>query len=257
MTTKTLKKTTAMKVWSRLALLAAALTASPVLAGGCHDMTYEAASYTVCEAKAGEDLRLFLNDQDSQPYGNFTAVDSALSAEGKKLAFAMNAGMYLPDRRPVGYYVENHQELARLQRRPGPGNFGLHPNGVFCITPGQFEVVETLAFDAARPDCTYATQSGPMLIMSGAIHPKFSPDSTSTNIRNGVGVSADGKTAYFVISDDYVNFHSFARFFRDALKTPNALFLDGTISRLYAPDLGRDDFGFPMGPIVGLVVPAN
>ncbi|MCX8507754.1 MAG: phosphodiester glycosidase family protein, partial [Rhodobacteraceae bacterium] len=83
------------------------------------------------------------------------------------------------------------------------------------------------------------------------------PDSDSVNIRNGVGVSEDGKRAVFVISDEAVNFHAFARLFRDGLKLPNALFFDGTISRLYAPERGRDDFGFPMGPMVGLVVPAG
>jgi uncharacterized protein YigE (DUF2233 family) len=58
-----------------------------------------------------------------------------------------------------------------------------------------------------------------------------------------------------VISDAPVNFHRFARFFRDGLGVANALYFDGNISRLYAPELGRHDVGFPLGPIVGLVVP--
>ena len=33
------------------------------------------------------------------------------------------------------------------------------------------------------------------------------------------------------------------------------LYFDGNISRLYAPSLGRHDGGFPMGPMVGTVVP--
>ena len=65
------------------------------------------------------------------------------------------------------------------------------------------------------------------------------------------------RTAYFAISNAPVNFHDFASLFRDALHTPEALFFDGHISRLYAPDLGRDDFGFAMGPMVGLAVPAD
>ncbi|MBU2360127.1 MAG: phosphodiester glycosidase family protein, partial [Alphaproteobacteria bacterium] len=74
------------------------------------------------------------------------------------------------------------------------------------------------------------------------------------HIRNGVGTSADGRTAIFAISNDPVNFHTFARFFRDVLKTPNALFFDGSISRLYAPTLNRADFGFAaLGPMVGVV----
>jgi uncharacterized protein YigE (DUF2233 family) len=65
-------------------------------------------------------------------------------------------------------------------------------------------------------------------------------------------VAADG-TAYFAISERPVTFHQFARLFRDRLKTPDALYLDGNVSRLYAPDLGRDDAGFAMGPMLGLV----
>jgi uncharacterized protein YigE (DUF2233 family) len=72
-----------------------------------------------------------------------------------------------------------------------------------------------------------------------------------------VGVSADGRTAYLAISDRPVTFHTFARLFRDGLATPEALYLDGSISRLFAPDLGRADFGRPMGPILGLVAPAE
>jgi uncharacterized protein YigE (DUF2233 family) len=39
-----------------------------------------------------------------------------------------------------------------------------------------------------------------------------------------------------------VNFHDFARFFRDGLGCEDALFLDGgSAPGLYAPELGRDD----------------
>ncbi|MEO1749932.1 MAG: phosphodiester glycosidase family protein, partial [Pseudomonadota bacterium] len=86
-----------------------------------------------------------------------------------------------------------------------------------------------------------------------ALHPRFLPKSDSLHIRNGVGTSADGSKVWFAISQEPVNFHSFARLFRDHLKTPNALFLDGSISKLFAPDLNRRDLGFPMGPIIGVV----
>jgi uncharacterized protein YigE (DUF2233 family) len=45
--------------------------------------------------------------------------------------------------------------------------------------------------------------------------------------------------------------------FRDVLGTPQALYFDGNVSRLFAPGIGRRDLGFPMGPIVGTVVPAG
>ena len=238
-------------------LLALAFLLAPMAADAadCRDMTFEGASYTVCEVQADEDLRLFHSGPDGA-YGSFRNVDAALGAEGKTLGFAMNAGMYHRDLAPVGLYVEDGVEVSKLVTRAGPGNFGLLPNGVFCIGDA-FRVIESRTFKKTKPDCRYATQSGPMLVISGALHPKFLATSDSTNIRNGVGVSADGQVAQFVISGRPVNFHTFARLFRDELGTPDALFLDGSISRLYAPALGRDDFGFPMGPIVGLVVPAD
>jgi uncharacterized protein YigE (DUF2233 family) len=126
---------------------------------------------------------------------------------------------------------------------------------VFSIGTSRIAVIESRAIADKRPKCRYATQSGPMLVIDGALHPLFKPNSDSLNIRNGVGVSPDGKTAFFAISNTRVNFARFARLFRDQLGTPNALYFDGSISRILAPELGRSGAGFSIGPIVGVVVP--
>ncbi|TNF64975.1 MAG: hypothetical protein EP307_01105 [Rhodobacteraceae bacterium] len=203
------------------------------------------------------DLRLFLSDETGAPYWHFDRLDRALRAQGLHLILGMNGGMYHSDRRPVGLYVENGVETQRLMRGAGPGNFGLVPNGVFCIEDGAARVIETEALAAAPRDCRFATQSGPMLVIDGELHPRFLPDSTSRYVRNGVGTSADGKTVFFAISRNPVTFHEFGRFFRDDLGLDQALYLDGNISRLFAPQLGRDDPGFRMGPILGVVAPAG
>lgn len=238
-------------------LLALAFLLAPVAAEAaeCRDTSFEGASYTLCEVTLGEDLRLFHSGPDGA-YGSFRNVDAALGAEGKALGFAMNAGMYHRDLAPVGLYVEEGVETSAIVTSDGPGNFGLLPNGVFCIDDG-FRVIESRTFKRDRPECRYATQSGPMLVIDGQLHPKLLPGSDSTYIRNGVGVSEDGKRAVFAISNDEVNFHSFARLFRDELGLFEALYFDGNISRLYAPALDRHDGGFPMGPIVGTVVPKD
>ncbi|MCE8519136.1 phosphodiester glycosidase family protein [Ruegeria pomeroyi] len=237
------------------AVLALLTGAGQAAAVDCRDLTHDGNLYTVCEVDArNADLRLFLNDADGTLLGQFSTVDQTLRAEGKRLAFAMNAGMYHDDRSPVGHYVENGVEQKRVISNAGPGNFGLLPNGVFCLRPGRADVIETLDYQAAKPDCRFATQSGPMLVIDGALHPRFLPDSTSRYIRNGVGTSADGARAVFAISGNSVTFHEFGTLFRDVLKTPNALYFDGNISRLYAPSLNRADLGFSMGPIVGVAV---
>jgi uncharacterized protein YigE (DUF2233 family) len=237
----------------RTSLLLLALSAGTAEAA-CRPVSFDDLPFTVCEAPPGSDLRLFLQGPDGN-LGNFSAVDSLLAARGERLAFAMNAGMYHRDRSPVGLYIENGVEAAPLVTREGPGNFGLLPNGVFCV--GEvFAVIESRAFAAAPPACRHATQSGPMLVIGGDLHPRFIPGSPSAYVRNGVGVGPDG-TAVFAISDRAVNFHTFARLFRDGLGVADALYLDGSISRLYAPDLGRNDAGFAMGPIIGLVERAD
>jgi uncharacterized protein YigE (DUF2233 family) len=235
--------------------LAFAVLLAPLAAqaADCRDMTFDGAAYTLCEVTLSEDLRLFHSGPDG-PYGSFRAVDAGLAAEGKALGFAMNAGMYHRDLAPVGLYVEDGVEVSGIVTSDGPGNFGLLPNGVFCIGK-TFRVIESRTYRATKPDCRYATQSGPMLVIGGKLHPKLLPGSDSLYVRNGVGVSEDGTRAVFAISNEAVNFHAFARLFRDELGLSDALYFDGNISRLYAPDLDRHDGGFPMGPIVGTVVP--
>lgn len=247
---------TMIRIWTRAGLALLAL-AGATQAETCRMLDHEDRSYAICEVAAGEDLQLFLTGADGHPIGTFDRLRDQVQAGGEHLVFAMNGGMYHSDRAPVGLYVEKAQEVAPIVTSEGPGNFGLLPNGVFCIAGGAFAVVESRAFAAAPPVCTFATQSGPMLVIDGALHPRFLPDSDSRYIRNGVGVSADGQRAVFAISDAPVSFHEFARLFRDGLGLPNALYFDGKVSRLFAPEIGRDDIGFPMGPMVGLVAPGR
>ena len=238
-----------------LILIVLALSfAKAATAAICRDLSFENLPYTVCQIPFGADLRLFLNGPFGA-YAGFGALQSDLSATGETLGFAMNAGMYQPDLSPVGLYIEQGRQVTPIITSDGPGNFGLLPNGVFCIGKTRFSVVESRAYVKNPPNCHFATQSGPMLVIGGKLHPLFKPASDSLNIRNGVGVSADGKTAFFAISNRAVNFASFARLFRDALGTPNALYFDGSVSRLLSPELGRSGAGFAIGPMVGLVLP--
>lgn len=223
-----------------------------VAQASCSDVIYDNRSFTVCEASLDDNLRMWLRSEDGEILGNFSALTEELGPD-QRLLWAMNAGMYHADRSPVGYYVEDEAQITALQDGGGYGNFGMVPNGVFCVSDRGYEVIETQAFRATLPHCDFATQSGPMLVIDGELHPRFNESSTSFNYRNGVGVSADGTRAVFAISNSAVNFYTFATFFRDHLNTPNALFLDGKVSRLFSDDLNRYDGGFPIGPIVGVV----
>nr|WP_319947109.1 phosphodiester glycosidase family protein [uncultured Shimia sp.] len=236
-------------VWSALVVL----VTPAAKAVTCETLTFEGGDYSVCSVDLRQDdLRIFLRDETGMPLGSFGNVARTLP-DGHVLAFGVNGGMYHADRRPVGLFIEDGQQEMRLLTNASPGNFGLLPNGVFCIRASRADVIETLRFADTHPDCQYATQSGPMLVIDDKLHPRFLKDGTSRLIRNGVGTTPDGKTAIFAMSNQGVNFHTFARLFRDKLSTPNALYLDGRISRLYAPMIGRADAGLPMGPIIGVV----
>ncbi|MEZ5920280.1 MAG: phosphodiester glycosidase family protein [Parvularculaceae bacterium] len=243
-----------MKLFSVFFLACAAFLASGVANAACREAVKDDQRYAVCAFDPeNDDIRLFLNGADGAPYGDFTSLEAVLGGKNEKLLFAMNAGMYRKDRSPAGLYIEEGEEARKLSTRDGPGNFHLKPNGVFWIgADGAAHVTETETYKKAAPEARFATQSGPMLVIDGEIHPKFLKDSTSRKRRNGVGVKDDGSVV-FVLADAPVTLFDFASFFRDDLECPNALYLDGSISRLYAPELDRNDGGLPMGPMVGVV----
>jgi uncharacterized protein YigE (DUF2233 family) len=218
----------------------------------CKALSYSGHAYTVCGFNpAREHIELFNLDENDIPLGNFRRLDEKLKADGKSLEFAMNAGMFDQNLRPVGLYVENGVEAKKLNRRSGFGNFHLKPNGVFYVAGDKVGVLETEAYakSGIKPD--YATQSGPMLVVNGKIHPKFSATGTSFKIRNGVGV-LDDHSAMFVISNDPVGFYEFASLFKDQLGVKNALFLDGSVSSLFSKDGGGVGGYIPLGPMVGV-----
>ncbi len=218
----------------------------------CRNLTFETATYLVCEADPKQfSIELFWKKKDGELYRSLHNLRSAQEATGRTMLFGMNAGMYRPDLAPVGLYVERGEQVTAAKTGSGSGNFSMQPNGIFYLSNGKAGVRSTKDYLKRPPRVDYATQSGPMLVIGGKLHPKFQPDSASRKIRDGVGVRADGVTV-FAISNDVVTFHEFARLFRDELGCPNALFLDGSISSLYAPAIGRNDDFWNLGPMIGV-----
>lgn len=220
----------------------------------CETITEQGNGYAMCAFSAkGTDIRTFLADDNGEVFGSLPALNSSLEKQGERLAFGMNAGMYHADLTPVGLYIENSAQRQSLNTRRGPGNFHLQPNGVFYVANGVAGVMESRQFAKRRIKASFATQSGPMLVINGAMHPRFNEESDSRKVRNGVGLCA-GNKVIFAISDRPVTFHEFAVLFRDRFKCANALFLDGgSVPVLYAPSISRTDRGRQIGPIVGVV----
>src|SRR5215475_7834432 len=219
----------------------------------CRSKEYAHNAYIVCEVDlAKHTVRLYWTRSDGTPYAYRYSLPQTLEREAAKLLFATNDGMFDPDLKPVGLYVQQGQELVHVNTKSGYGNFHMKPNGVFYIAAGRAGVSETQAFLRQRPQADLATQSGPMLVINGRLHPRFDRGSTSLKARNGVGVRADGKVI-FAISQGDVSFDVFARLFRDGLSCPNALFLDGgSASSFYAPSLASHGNILSLGPMLAV-----
>lgn len=218
----------------------------------CQEIVFEGARAIVCSVDpVSHKIVLAYRDTDGKPYGSVARAAQRLAANGG-LVLTMNAGMYHSDLTPVGLYVENGTEIAPLETGDDFGNFYLKPNGVFFIgDDGRAGILETEAYQAAGLKPAFATQSGPMLLIKGAVHPRFLPDGTTRYIRNGVGVRTDG-TVVLVITRDPLSLGSFARLFADAANCPDALFFDGGVSSLAWGSQMEIDSDDPAGPVVAV-----
>jgi len=215
----------------------------------CVEQRFEQAGFIVCAAPSGRiEIRSGMR--------SFAALQTRLGRRTGSVAFAVNGGMFDEVGAPIGLVIEDQREAHQIKRREGGGNFHLMPNGVFLVREdGRAEVVTSEAFKPA-PDIAFATQSGPMLVIDGKLHPKFDFDGASRYVRNAVGIGADG-TPLFVITTDVVSFGKLARFFRDRLHVKNALYLDGSVSSLWDPANGRMDDFVELGPMIVAFRPAE
>ena len=159
-----------------------------------------------------------------------------------------NAGIFEPGFTPTGLLVSSGSEFRPLDLRQGEGNFYLLPNGVFTVGGRAAQVLEAREYDGGLGGD--ATQSGPLLVRGGELHPRFNRASENRALRSGVGVR--GRTVVLAISRDDVNLWTFATLFRDELKCPDALYLDGVISALWAADAGREA-DLQKGPFAGVI----
>jgi uncharacterized protein YigE (DUF2233 family) len=221
---------------------AGAQAGSPVR---CERQEIRGAAFRVCEMApaALPRLQLVARHAGGRPVRTIARADSLVRARGEQLLFATNAGIYEAVDSASGLLVaDGGRTYSRLNRGAGPpspcsvANFYCPPNAVFFVGQGGAGVLSTADY-AARPASAgaprIATQSGPMLVRRGNLARPFAPDARSRAVRNGVGVRADG-TVVFAIADTPVTLHHFATAFRDELRCRDALYLDGTISQLYA-----------------------
>lgn len=185
---------------------------------------------------------------DGKPLANFGGLRTHLATEGKSIAFATNAGIYEQGPKPCGLTICNGKELVPLNLNNGEGNFFLKPNGIFYVDPTLGAgVMEAAEYQRANLKPRIATQSGPLLLRNGVIHPVFKVDSPNRRQRSGVGVRASDEQVIFVLCDrddrekGRVTFHQFSQLFLH-LGCKDALFLDGDISDMVTNPAGDTKF---------------
>jgi uncharacterized protein YigE (DUF2233 family) len=220
----------------------------------CTQQLFDGSRFTVCNAGNGR-IELVAAARGETPVRRLADLEAKLGPRARQVAFAMNAGMFDEDGRPIGLAIVAGKPVHAINRRKGGGNFHLLPNGVFLVRRnGRAEVVSSADFKPSK-DIAFATQSGPMLVIGGKLHAAFEPDGQSRYIRNGVGIAPDGRPR-FAISEGPVSLGKFACLFRDALNSRNALFFDGAVSALWDPANSRRDVTDPLGPMVVVFKPA-
>ena len=178
-----------------------------------------------------QSLRFFWKDDSGNIFKSFSRLKVWLEKKNKKLLFAMNGGMYKTDFSPLGLYIENNKIISPLNKSSGYGNFYLKPNGIFYISDDNSAVICRTGDFVNNHKIKYATQSGPMLVINGNIHPDFKKGSSNLNIRNGAGILPDGNIL-FVLSEKEVSLYDFAAYFKSK-GCKNALYLDGFVSKIY------------------------
>nr|WP_321228944.1 phosphodiester glycosidase family protein [uncultured Psychroserpens sp.] len=195
-------------------------------------------------------LKFYYQNEDSINFGNFKTLKQELLNKDQELVFAMNGGMYLKDGSPQGLFIENGITTKQIDTtKEAYGNFYLQPNGIFYLTKDNKGFVSKTTDFKSNSNITFATQSGPMLVIDGEIHPVFVKGSKNLHIRNGVGILPNG-TLLFAMSKDLITLYDFAEFFK-SLGCQNALYLDGFVSRTYLPKKKWEQLDGNFGVIIG------
>jgi hypothetical protein len=135
--------------------------------------------------------------------------------------------------KPVSLYVEQGRELVHANTKSAKGNFHMKPNGIFYISAGNAAVAETQAFLKQRPQADLATQSGPMLVMDGRLHPVLSGAARRSNcvlvlayVQMAKSYSPSLKTQSHLTAS-----HAYSAMGRNALMR---CFLTGAVLRAYS-----------------------
>lgn len=210
-------------------------------------------SYSVNPKK--ETIAFYWKNEKHSNFGSIENLNKWLSKNKKELLFATNGGMYKKDQSPQGLFIQNGITKSPIDTSTAGGNFYLKPNGIFYLTSNKEAFISKTDEFINTKNVEFATQSGPILVIDGNIHPAFNKNSTNLNIRNGVGVLPNNNLI-FAMSKKEINFYEFAEYFKSK-GCKNALYLDGFVSRTYCPKENWKQTDGNFGVIIGITKNKN
>ncbi|MBD8390238.1 phosphodiester glycosidase family protein [Dysgonomonas sp. BGC7] len=219
---------------------------------GCQKDTNDSFICYTVDTKS-QNIHFYWLDDAGKNIGSIQNLKTYVESKGEKLVFATNGGMYNKEASPQGLFIDQYKIQTPLDTTSGTGNFYMLPNGVFAITSDNVPIICKTENFKEKGLIRFATQSGPMLVIDGEIHPAFKKGSQNTHIRNGVGILPDGK-AIFVMSKSKVNFYDLAFFFK-SLGCKDALYFDGYVSRTYLPEKDWIQTDGNFGVIIAVIEP--
>jgi uncharacterized protein YigE (DUF2233 family) len=197
-----------------------------------------------------QQLKFYWKEENDKLFKSIGTLKEWLEKRNTNLLFAMNGGMYDTENKPLGLFIENGETKTKLNTAKGNGNFYLVPNGVFYLTNDKKPVICSTPDFKNNGKISYATQSGPLLVINGVIHPAFTKGSANLNIRNGVGILPNNELI-FAMSKQKINFYDFANYFKEK-GCKYALYLDGFVSRAYLPQQNWVQTDGDFGVIIGV-----
>src|SRR5262249_21363462 len=128
-----------------LTLATVACSAAVAAPGEPRTVSHEGANWLVFELDLAR-VELELVGQRAGEPVTLAGVTGHVARQKRELVMATNAGIFSPERRPLGLYVQHGELLSALSTADGEGNFFLKPNGVFWLDRRGAHVAASAAY---------------------------------------------------------------------------------------------------------------
>lgn len=205
---------------------------------------YEGNSYNAFIVKIdSESIRSFdiLHNNSYQTFQDYQATLSPFAP-----FFLINASISDTLCNPIGLFIKNQQVIQPVNLQDGVGNFYLKPNGALLFTSDKAIICESADIPLYN-DIQLGIQSGPMLLVNGAVHAKFNISSTNKLIRCGVGSYSNTNGDNFIvfaISNTPISFYEFSMYFLNKFDCKQAICLESNNCVMAFPNSTGPDENF-------------